>query len=124
MPWPICGMLLDKRLNGQADLQFRVRKPVLADAEPAGITARDGFRIVSGSDSIKEYESSPGKKRCFCATCGSHVYAYLDDKPNFVILRLGTLDGDPGIRATHHIWMSQKASWYEVLVDLPKHEKM
>ncbi len=90
----------------------------------SAVTSRDGFRIVSGSDSIKEYESSPGKKRCFCATCGSHVYAYRDDKPSFVIIRLGTLDGDQGIRATHHIWMSQKASWYEVVDDLPKHEKL
>jgi hypothetical protein len=48
----------------------------------------------------------------------------MDDKPSFVILKLGTQDGDPGIRATHHIWMSQKASWYEVLDGLPKHEKM
>lgn len=83
-------------------------------------TARSGFRVVSGEGAVTEYESSPGKKRCFCSRCGSHVYAYYDDGPDMVVLRIGTLDGDPGVRPIRHIWVSDKAPWYEIHDDLPR----
>lgn len=86
----------------------------------SAIVARNGFRVVEGQQNIREYASSPGKRRCFCSNCGSHVYAYLLDEPNTVLLRLGTLDQDPGIRPSRHIWFNEKAPWYDVLDDLPK----
>ena len=88
------------------------------------VTSRDGFRIVSGNDKISEYESSPGKKRCFCSNCGSHIYAYMAAKPDIVVLGMGTLDEDPKVRPIRHIWMSHRAPWYEVLDDLPTHDEM
>ena len=41
-----------------------------------------------------------------------------------MVLRVGTIDGDPGARPTRHIWVSQKAPWYEILDDLPQLEEM
>lgn len=90
----------------------------------SAVTSRDGFRVTKGGDSIREYESSPGKQRCFCATCGSHVYALMDEHPGIVILRIGTIDGDPGVRPTRHIWVSQKAPWYEIHDQLPRTDEM
>ena len=34
---------------------------------------------------------------------------------------LGTLDGDPGVRPSLHIFVGSKAPWYEIADDLPKH---
>jgi len=85
----------------------------------SALVAREGFQVVAGADSVSEYESSPGKKRCFCCRCGSHVYAVVDGHPD-VFLRLGTLDGDPGVRAEAHIWVNDKAPWYEINDELPR----
>ncbi len=82
----------------------------------------EAFRLLSGADSITAYESSPGKQRFFCRNCGSHVFARLRSRPDEVILRIGTLDADPGQRPQAHIWVSHKAAWYEILDGLPQYE--
>ena len=90
----------------------------------SAVVERAGFAITQGQDALTEYESSPGKKRCFCSRCSSPIYAYRDAEPRFVVLRMGTVDGDPGARPTRHIWVSHQAPWYEILDDLPRLEEM
>jgi hypothetical protein len=36
-------------------------------------------------------------------------------------LPLGTLDDDPGVRPSAHVWVSSKAPWWEITDDLPQH---
>lgn len=33
------------------------------------------FELVSGAAALREYESSPGKQRVFCGTCGSPIFS-------------------------------------------------
>ena len=74
----------------------------------------------SGEEGLRAFESSPGKRRYFCGTCGSHVVARRDGQDEW-ILRLGCLDGDPGHRPRGHIWTSERATWYEIPEDgLPR----
>lgn len=82
------------------------------------------FEFTSGESLIKCYNSSPDKVRCFCSSCGSHIYAHKDGQKHFV-LRLGTLDDDPMVKPANHIWLSLKAPWYdpETDGDLPKYEE-
>jgi hypothetical protein len=40
------------------------------------------FRIVSGRELIKEYESFPGKRRAFCSQCGSPLLGTFADLPS------------------------------------------
>ena len=84
----------------------------------------DDFEFTSGKDLIKCYQSSPDKVRCFCSNCGSHIYAHREGQ-KYYILRLGTLDDDPKVRPTNHIWVSLKAPWYDIDTDcnLPKHDE-
>lgn len=79
---------------------------------------RAAFRWVRGEDRLRAFESSPGKWRRFCGTCGSQIVAERPATPD-VLLRLGCLDtpleaGDRG-----HIWRSDGASWYDPAVPLP-----
>ena len=82
------------------------------------------FEFTTGTSLIKCYNSSADKVRCFCSNCGSHIYAHKDGQEHFV-LRLGTLDDDPMVKPVNHIWLSQKAPWYDPQTDcnLPKHEE-
>jgi hypothetical protein len=87
------------------------------------LVRRGDFRVVSGEDAISFYESSPGNRRHFCSTCGSPVFKHFPKPPNFVTVRAGTLDSDPGIRPSGHIWVSEKAPWYEITDGLPQFSK-
>ena len=89
----------------------------------SAMARREEFRVISGEDCLVEYESTPGKKRCFCVLCGTHVFAFAEKRPDFVILRLGCLDGDHGIVPQQHIWASHKAPWYEIPDALPIHDE-
>lgn len=77
--------------------------------------AREDFRWTRGQATLGAYESSPGKIRHFCTACGAHLMAHWVDRPQ-VILRVATLDDDPGARPTAHIHVSHDVPW---LVDGP-----
>ena len=73
---------------------------------------RASFRWPRGESQLGAIESSPGKFRRFCSTCGSHVMAERTNQP-VVLLRLGCLDTPVGERPEVHIWRSDAATWYD-----------
>ena len=80
-----------------------------------------GFRLISGADNLSSYESSTGKTRYFCRTCGAPMHSVSAAMPGIVIVRAGSLDADPGVRPQFHIWVSAKAPWHEIRDGLPQH---
>jgi len=81
---------------------------------------RKYFRLVTGADAITEYESSPGKYRGFCTSCGSPLWSRRTAEPETLRLRLGAVNGDPGRRPAAHIWVNDKAPWFTITDDLPQ----
>jgi hypothetical protein len=73
---------------------------------------RNHFRWLQGEQSLSRFESSPGKIRYFCSRCGSHILAERSAQPH-VILRVATLDEDPNVRATMHVWRSHDVPWLQ-----------
>ncbi|HEY9699660.1 MAG TPA: GFA family protein [Trichocoleus sp.] len=82
-----------------------------AFASTAGVM-REHFRWLKGQEKLTGFESSPGKIRYFCSLCGSHLVAERPAQPH-VILRVATLDEDPGIQPAMHIWCSHDVSWLQ-----------
>ena len=80
------------------------------------------FRIVSGTSTLKEYESTPGKVRAFCGACGSPLYSQRKAKPEALRLRIGTLDTPVNARPVAHIYATSRADWDLIVDDLPQHE--
>lgn len=79
------------------------------------------WKWLAGRETIREYESSPGKMRSFCPTCGSPIYSRRVDDPEMLRVRLGLLDGEPGRRCLAHMFVAEKAPWYEIADDLPQY---
>ena len=63
-------------------------------------------------DALGAYESSPGKIRHFCTRCGAHLMAHWVAQPQ-VILRVATLDDDPGARPLAHIHTAHDVPWLD-----------
>jgi hypothetical protein len=76
------------------------------------------FKLLTHK-TLRFFESSPGKKRYFCDNCGTQIYAKKEHTPH-IVLRLGSLDSDINACEIEHIWVSQKASWYDLDSHLPQ----
>ncbi|HET7525760.1 MAG TPA: GFA family protein [Burkholderiaceae bacterium] len=82
---------------------------------------RSAFRWCSGESLLGQFESTPGKLRHFCTRCGSHLMAHWVHEAQ-VIVRVATLDDDPGVRPVAHIWMADAVPWLAYGDDLPTYD--
>jgi ADP-ribosyl-[dinitrogen reductase] hydrolase len=71
---------------------------------------RDHFRWIAGESQIRAHEFSPGKLRRFCSECGTHLIAERPAQPH-IILRVATLDDNPDMTPSVHIWTSHDVPW-------------
>lgn len=81
---------------------------------------RSDFRLIGGAERLREFESSPGKRRVFCSRCGSPIYAYLADDDATVRIRLGSLDTPFEKQPRAHTWVSERATWAPIADDVPQ----
>jgi len=82
---------------------------------------RAEIRFTPGDALIARFSSSPGIERGFCQRCGSTLFWDAVGDPDRFGLALGTVDGDPGVRPSLHIFTGSKAPWYEIADDVPQH---
>ncbi|MCY3810692.1 MAG: GFA family protein [Gammaproteobacteria bacterium] len=80
----------------------------------------DDFRWVQGEDRVVAYQSSAQRFRRFCARCGSAVLADGDGERD-VLVPLGNVAGDPGVRPRLHAFTASMAPWHTIVDDLPRH---
>lgn len=79
------------------------------------------FKWLSGKDHVRIYETSAGAGWCFCSECGSSLAGTVNGE--ITTITLGTVEGDPGVRAEAHIFVGSRAQWYEINDDLPQFEE-
>ena len=67
------------------------------------------------SGSLSEYLSSADSgneiRRRFCPTCGSHLFANSSSRPQFTVVRVGTLDDPSSVRPAMNIWAHRAPPW-------------
>ncbi len=68
---------------------------------------------------LKWYKSSQFTQRGFCSECGSALF--WDDGSDLVSINVGTLDQPTGLKLTKHIFVEDKADYYEIDDKLEKH---
>ncbi|MFZ5891912.1 MAG: GFA family protein [Myxococcota bacterium] len=81
---------------------------------------RKDFHLQGGADTLREFESSPGKFRVFCSRCGSPIYAYLASSPDVLRIRLGSLDTPFTKQPRAHTFVSDKAAWEPIGDSIPQ----
>jgi len=78
------------------------------------------FKLLSGEAQIGRYASSPQRLKCFCKQCGSPLFIQRLNRPEILVLHLGSLDGDPVARPERHVFCDSKATWHEIAGTLPQ----
>lgn len=84
----------------------------------------DGFRFTRGEDRLGSYKVPEAQffMQVFCRSCGSPM-PRVDTNRGFVVIAMGTLDADPGVRLRNHIFVASKAPWFEITDALPQFDE-
>ena len=72
------------------------------------------FRITRGEELIRAWCPGDGFEKHFCGECGSALFSRSPDDPDVVSPRLGSFDGDPGVRPTSRQFVDYAAPWEPV----------
>ncbi len=89
-------------------------------ASANGRAAPGSFRVVAGEDRLRAWRPPDGAEKWFCGDCGSALFSRTADDQ--IGVRLGTLDGDPGIRPSAHTYVAYAADWERIPDDgLPRY---
>ena len=77
----------------------RCQRRTGTDASAGALVAPGSFRITDGEELVTEWTPpDSGFIKAFCSVCGGHLYSRSQDDPDRLSVRLGAVDGDPGIR--------------------------
>jgi len=84
------------------------------------IVHAEDFAIVSGTELLSAFESSPNKHRHFCSACGSPIYSHAQQTSAVISVRCGTLDSELAVRPSVHAYVASKAPWFEICDAVPQ----
>jgi hypothetical protein len=91
----------------------------------AAVSARvvpGSLRILSGEELLASWDPPDGFKKVFCSACGGALWAQNPSDPHMAFVRLGTFDGDPGIRPSYRQFVAYAAGWEPIPDDgLPRY---
>jgi hypothetical protein len=87
-------------------------------AEPGSV------RVVAGEDELRVWAPEGGFEKLFCGRCGSALFGRAPGTSDYTSVRLGAIDGDPGIRPQWRQYVAYAASWEDLPDDgLPRYQE-
>jgi len=83
------------------------------------------FEWLSGEDQVGRFEHPEARHfaTCFCNICGSSL-PWMAQSGGAVIIPAGTLDEDPHIQPSQHIYWKDRAPWRKAVEELPQHDEL
>jgi len=91
-------------------------------ASASGRAAPGSFRIVQGEDRLRAWKPEGGAEKWFCGECGSALFTRDVKDPEQIGVRLGAIDGDPGVRPSVRQYVAYAAPWESIPDDgLPRY---
>ena len=91
-------------------------------ASASAAVAPGSFHVVQGEDRLGVWRPEGGHEKWFCGDCGSALFTRNRDDPSEIGVRLGAIDGDPGVRPSIRQFVAYAASWESIPDDgLPRH---
>lgn len=86
-------------------------------ASAQGRIVPGSLRILQGEDLVREWQPPDhGFGKCFCSACGGALWSK-SPEGEIASVRLGTVDGDPGIRPSYRIFTAYAVPWEPIPED-------
>jgi hypothetical protein len=113
-----CGAVkfeIDEPLIGAAYCHCTRCQRRTGGASSATALLRPGsLRITQGEDKVKAWKPEDGFHKDFCSECGSALFGGPPGEDTITLVRLGVVDGDPGVRPIARQFVAYAASWEPV----------
>jgi hypothetical protein len=122
----LCGQVAFELDTGEHPIIFchcsRCRRGRSAAHASNLFAPADHFHWIRGAEEIEVYKVPDAQRftNRFCRTCGG-ISPRVDEALGRAMVPAGTLDHDPVARPVAHIYTDDKADWYEIPGDLPRH---
>jgi hypothetical protein len=103
----------------------RCQRRTGAAASANARVAPGAWRFTAGEDHVRRWAPEGGGfTKAFCDVCGSALFSHHPDEPETTIaVRLGSVDGDPGVRPSYHQRVETRAVWEPLPEDgLSRHD--
>ncbi len=88
----------------------------------ASSVAEEGLELVR-DDGLAWFNASPHAKRGFCKTCGSFLFWKPERAARYAVA-VGALDEPHDLRLSRHIYVEEKAAFYDIADGLPQHAQL
>jgi len=100
----------------------RCRRARSAAHATNGLVDPARFRFLRGEDLLDSFKVPDAERftQTFCRECGSPMPRAVPNRP-YVVIPMGSVEGDPGSRPCEHIFVGSKAPWYAIGDALPQH---
>ena len=89
---------------------------------PVGRIEREKLTVTKGEASLMVIGDADAHHAMRCGECGSLLYWTVRDGM-YVRVAYGSLIDEPALKPTAHMFVGSKASWHEILDDLPQHDE-
>ncbi len=80
-------------------------------ASASAIVKPGSLRILTGEERLKSWEPEGGFGKIFCGECGSALFGSPPGSDEITLVRLGPIDGDPGVRPMARQMVAYAAVW-------------
>ena len=80
--------------------------------------------LIAGEENITWYQDRQNANRGFCKNCGTILFwkSSREEFKNILAFTAGSIDNSPPLKGKMHIFCADKASFYALNDDLPKHD--
>jgi hypothetical protein len=72
---------------------------------------RGSFTIREGAELAGVFAPGEGYEKAFCSRCGSALFSRDPQDHEIIGVRMGTFDGDPGVRPSYHQYVAYAVPW-------------
>jgi hypothetical protein len=91
-------------------------------ASASAVVVPGSLRITSGEELLASFDPADGWSKVYCSACGGALWAADPADPGVLAVRMGTFDGDPGIRPSYRQFVAYAAAWEPIPDDgLPRY---
>jgi hypothetical protein len=80
------------------------------------------YDVTAGQEMIRSWQPPDGMAKFYCVGCGGQLYSH-NAGEDAMYVRLGSIDGDPGVRPACRQWVGSAAQWEPIPDDgLPRYD--
>ncbi len=80
-------------------------------AQASAKLAPGSLHLTAGEEHLRAWAPGGGYEKVFCGECGSALFARDADTGEMALVRIGVVDGDPGVRPSGHQFVAYAATW-------------